>query len=86
MAEPKKTSQVAGAKAKKTTKPKASASGKTIRVTQIGSPIGREDWQRETLIGLGLNKLNRTRELQDSPSVRGMVARVHHLVKIEDAA
>ncbi|MCB9978414.1 MAG: 50S ribosomal protein L30 [Rhodospirillales bacterium] len=82
MVEPKKTAQGTAAKAKK-----ASASaGKTIRVTQIGSPIGREDWQRETLIGLGLNKLNRTRELQDTPSVRGMVARVHHLVKIEDAA
>ncbi|HRC26004.1 MAG TPA: 50S ribosomal protein L30 [Alphaproteobacteria bacterium] len=63
-----------------------SASGKTLRVTQIGSPIGREDWQRQTLIGLGLNKLNRTRTLQDTPAVRGMVERVRHLVKVEDAA
>lgn len=66
--------------------PAAKASGKTLKVTQIGSPIGREQWQRQTLIGLGLNKLHRTRELEDTPSVRGMIARVHHLVKVEDAA
>lgn len=65
---------------------KATVSGKTLRVTQIGSPIGREDWQKQTLIGLGLNKLNRTRVLQDTPAVRGMITRVHHLVKVEEAA
>ena len=56
---------------------------KTIRVTQIGSPIGRERYQRATLIGLGLNKMHRSAELEDTPSVRGMIARVHHLVKVE---
>ncbi|SIS66272.1 50S ribosomal protein L30 [Phaeovulum vinaykumarii] len=56
--------------------------GKTIVVKQIGSPIRRPDIQRRTLIGLGLNKLNRTRELEDTPSVRGMVAKIPHLVEI----
>ena len=66
--------------------PKKSASGKRLKVTQIGSPIGREVWQRQTLIGLGLNKLHRTRELEDTPSVRGMIESVQHLVRVEDAA
>ena len=57
----------------------------TIRVTQIRSPIGREAYQRQTLIGLGLNKLHRTRDLQDTPAVRGMIERVRHLLKVEDA-
>ncbi|MEC7463352.1 MAG: 50S ribosomal protein L30 [Pseudomonadota bacterium] len=57
---------------------------KTIRVTQIGSPIGRPKDQRATLIGLGLNKLNRTRELENTSAVRGMVNKVKHLVKVED--
>ncbi len=65
---------------------KKKPSGKTIRVTQIGSPIGRQGKQRATLIGLGLNKMHRTRELEDTPSVRGMINKVSHLVKIEDAA
>ncbi len=56
---------------------------KTLRVTQIGSPIGREDDQRQTLIGLGLNKRHRTRELEDTPSVRGMIRKVNHLVRVE---
>ncbi|WP_323009029.1 50S ribosomal protein L30 [Paracoccus sp. (in: a-proteobacteria)] len=55
---------------------------KTIVVKQIGSPIRRPDIQRETLKGLGLNKMNRTRELEDTPSVRGMVAKIPHLVTI----
>ncbi len=58
--------------------------GKTIRVTQIGSPIRRPSDQRATLIGLGLNKMNRTRELIDTPSVRGMIAKVAHLVRVEE--
>ena len=58
---------------------------KTIRVRQTGSPIRREDGQRKTLIGLGLNKVGRTRELEDTPAVRGMINKVHHLVRIEDA-
>ena len=56
---------------------------KTIVVKQIGSPIRRPAIQRETLKGLGLNKMHRTRELQDTPEVRGMIAKVQHLVKVE---
>lgn len=56
---------------------------KTIKVTQIGSPIRRTKDQRATLVGLGLNKLHRTRELEDTPSVRGMVRKVAHLVRVE---
>ena len=56
----------------------------TVRVTQVGSPIGRKPGQRETLIGLGLNKLRRSRELEDTPSVRGMIRKVAHLIKVED--
>ena len=56
----------------------------TIRVTQTGSPIGRHKSQRQTLIGLGLNKLHRTRELEDTPSIRGMIRKVAHLVRLED--
>lgn len=55
---------------------------KTIVVKQIGSPIRRPAIQRATLIGLGLNKMHRIRELQDTPSIRGMVAKVPHLVTI----
>ena len=58
---------------------------KTIKVTQIGSPIGRPKDQRQTLVGLGLNKMHRTRELEDTPSVRGMINKVHHLVRIEES-
>ncbi len=56
-----------------------------IKVTQIGSPIGRPAIQRSTLRGLGLDKLHRTRVLEDTPSVRGMITKVHHLVKVEAA-
>ena len=59
------------------------ADAKTVTVTQIGSPIRRTKDQRATLIGLGLNKINRTRELQDTPEVRGMIAKVKHLVSVE---
>ncbi len=57
----------------------------TLRVTQIGSPIGRQNYQRQTLIGLGLNKMHRTRELEDTPSVRGMINKISHLVRVETA-
>jgi large subunit ribosomal protein L30 len=57
----------------------------TVKVTQVRSPIGRRSDQRETLIGLGLNKMRRTRELEDTPSVRGMIAKVRHLVEVEEA-
>jgi large subunit ribosomal protein L30 len=59
------------------------AKKKTLKVTQCGSPIGRPKEQRATLIGLGLNKMNRTRELEDTPAVRGMIMKVHHLVRVE---
>lgn len=55
---------------------------KTIVVKQIGSPIRRPQVQRATLIGLGLNKMHKTRELEDTPSVRGMVRSIPHLVEI----
>ncbi|BDW99065.1 50S ribosomal protein L30 [Maricaulis maris] len=55
---------------------------KTIRVRQTGSAIRRPQDQRATLIGLGLNKIGRERELEDTPSVRGMIAKVSHMVEI----
>lgn len=69
------------APAKKVTAAKK-ASGKTVTVRQIGSPIGRRGDQRATLIGLGLNKIRRERTLEDTPSVRGMIDKVSHLVEI----
>lgn len=57
---------------------------KTVRVTQIASGNGRKPGQQDTLKGLGLNKINRTRELEDTPAVRGMIRKVAHLVKVED--
>jgi len=56
---------------------------KTVRVTQLRSVAGRKPGQKETLIGLGLNKINRSRELEDTPAVRGMINKVAHLVKVE---
>lgn len=58
------------------------ASGKTITVEQVGSPIRRKPDQEATLIGLGLNKMGRKRTLQDNPMTRGMIARVAHLVRV----
>ncbi|MCZ7676612.1 MAG: 50S ribosomal protein L30 [Roseovarius sp.] len=55
---------------------------KTVVVRQVGSPIRRPKDQRATLVGLGLNKMHRTRELEDTPSVRGMIAKIPHLVEI----
>lgn len=60
------------------------ADKKTVTVTQIASPIGRPGDQRATLIGLGLNKIRRTTTLEDTPSVRGMIAKVKHLIRVED--
>ena len=62
------------------------AEGKTITVEQTGSPIRREASQRQTLVGLGLNRLRRTSTLPDTPAVRGMVAKVSHLVRVVDEA
>lgn len=59
-------------------------SKKIVRVTQVGSPIRRQKDQRATLVGLGLNKMHKTRELEDTPSVRGMIDKVKHLVRVED--
>jgi large subunit ribosomal protein L30 len=62
----------------------AAKSGKTIKVTQIGSPIGRPDIQQATLVGLGLNKRHRSRVLEDTPAVRGMITKVRHLLRVEE--
>ena len=64
----------------------ASKEKKSVKVTQTGSPIGRQRYQRETLKGLGLNKMHKTRKLEDTPSVRGMINKVKHLVKVEEAS
>ena len=57
----------------------------TVRVTQTASPIGRKHDQRQTLIGLGLNKLGRSRVLEDTPAIRGMINKVAHLVRVDEA-
>lgn len=57
---------------------------KTVKVTQIASAIRRSDDQTKTLIGLGLNKLHRTRILEDTPSIRGMIHKVRHLLSVEN--
>jgi large subunit ribosomal protein L30 len=64
----------------------AKTAGKTLTVEQIGSPIRRPSDQRATLIGLGLNKMHRRRTLEDTPAVRGMIAKVKHLVRVVDEA
>ena len=61
------------------------ASSKTIKVEQIGSPMRRQHTQRETLVGLGLNKIGRTRDLPDNSATRGMIHKVRHLVRVVDA-
>ena len=58
------------------------ANAKTIRIEQTASPIRREASQRATLIGLGLNKIGRVRELPDTPQTQGMIAKVRHLVRV----
>ncbi|HWV42987.1 50S ribosomal protein L30 [Pseudorhodoplanes sp.] len=58
------------------------AANKTIKIEQTGSPIRRDGTQRATLIGLGLNKIGRVKELPDNPSTRGMIAKVAHLVRV----
>lgn len=61
---------------------KAKSKGKTLVIEQIGSPIRRPAHQRETLIGLGLNKMHRRRTVADNPAIRGMIAKVSHMVRI----
>ena len=65
-------------------KAQTTTSSKTVTVEQIGSPIRRPKEQRATLVGLGLNKMHRQRTLEDTPSVRGMIAAVAHLVRVVD--
>lgn len=62
------------------------ATGSKVKVTQIGSPIGRQGYQRATLKGLGLNRINRSRVLEDTPSVRGMIDSVKHLLRVESVS
>jgi large subunit ribosomal protein L30 len=61
---------------------KSKAAGATLVIEQIGSPIRCPDHQRQTLIGLGLNKMRRRREVPDNPCVRGMINKVKHLVRV----
>jgi large subunit ribosomal protein L30 len=56
----------------------------TIKIKQTGSPIRRTQDQRATLIGLGLNKMHRVSELQDTPEVRGMIRKVQHMVEVQE--
>jgi large subunit ribosomal protein L30 len=65
-------------------KKSAGPAGKTVTVTQIGSPIGRRSDQEATLKGLGLNKRHRRRVLEDTPAIRGMIGKVRHLVRVEE--
>jgi large subunit ribosomal protein L30 len=58
-------------------------SGSQLKVTQIASPIGKKYDQRQTLIGLGLNKMHRSKVLENTPSVKGMIEKIKHLVKVE---
>ena len=62
------------------------ASKKTVKVTQVASEIGRPENQRQTLLGLGLTRMGRTRELEDTPAIRGMIRKVAHLVRVEESA
>ena len=76
------------AMAKVLSKPQAAApkaNGK-LRLTQLGSPIGRREYQLATLKGLGLNRRHRSRVVEDTPAVRGMIERVRHLIRVEPAS
>jgi len=61
------------------------AKKETVKITQIGSPIGRPKDQLQTLKGLGLNKMHRTRKLEDTSSVRGMINKISHLIRVKDS-
>lgn len=62
---------------------KTAANGGRVKVTQTGSPIRRRADQRATLVGLGLNKMHKSRILEDTPAIRGMINKVQHMVKVE---
>jgi large subunit ribosomal protein L30 len=64
----------------------AKAAGGTVTLRQIASAAGRQAYQGATLKGLGLGKINRVRTLHDTPEVRGMIARVHHLIRVESGS
>lgn len=85
-AAPKATAAKATTAAKKPAAAKTEKTGKTVTVKQVRSGAGRIPAQIATLKGLGLNKMNRTRTLEDTAAVRGMIAKVQHLVEIVDAA
>lgn len=85
MAEAAKKAPAKKAAAKKTAD-KPAASGKKVKVTQVRSPAGRIQAQHATLVGLGLNKIRSSRVLEDTPSVRGMIKAVQHLIKVEEVA
>lgn len=87
--EKKKTTTKTAAKkapAKPASTAKKAASGNTVTVTQTGSTINRQKYQEANLRGLGLGRIGRTKTLEDTPSVRGMIRAVSHLVKVEEAA
>jgi len=60
------------------------SNNKTIKIEQVGSPLRRQHTQRETLVGLGLNKIGRQKDLPDTPMTRGMINKVKHLVRVVD--
>ena len=63
----------------------AAASKNTIKIKQVGSPIRRKPDQRKTLIGLGLNKMHKIVEREDTPEVRGMIRKIQHMVEVQDS-
>lgn len=83
---PAKKAAATKAPAKKAAPKAAAKSGARLRITQKRSVSGRYAYQRATLIGLGLNKIDRVSELEDTPSVRGMIRAVAHLVEFEEIA
>lgn len=86
-ATPAKKAPAKKAAAPKAAAPKAAAkSGKRVRIKQVRSVAGRFAYQKATLIGLRLNKIGRVSELEDTPSVRGMIKAVQHLVEFEEVA
>ena len=85
MTTPKTTSAKGAAKKSGAKKSDAKPGGKTVRIEQTGSASRRHHSQRETLIGLRLNRIGRVSELIDTPSVRGMIAKVQHIVRVLEA-
>jgi len=84
-AAPKKAPAAKAAPAKKAAAPKAAKTGATITVRQVKSGAGRSEKQNATLIGLGLRRIGKVSTLEDTPEVRGMIAKVAHLVKVDAA-